>query len=136
MPRRPPSAVRTSQPSRRLAHDSRAQFQGIAGKVVADVVRLERQDNRLRPGGIRRALQGWIGIAHGPAAGLLNDFGGCPCGCTLDYREVLDIALRSLPERAVRELRQVVVAGDNLFLSRTLPDLWADPRDPWWKQRM
>jgi hypothetical protein len=66
----------------------------------------------------------------------MDDFGGCPCGCTMDYREVVEVALLSLPRRAARELRDFVEAADQLFLSRTLPDLWADPRAPWWLQRM
>lgn len=129
-------ALRAAKPSRRQVHESRAHFRGISGKVVADIVRVERQDNRLRPGDIGRALRGWTGIARGPARHLLDDFGGCPCGCTFDYREVLDIALRSLPRRAARELRRVVGAADDLFLSRTLANPWADPRAPWWEQRI
>ena len=104
--------------------------------MVADIVRLERRDNRLRPGDIGDALRRWTGIARGPAAALLHDFGECPCGCAWACREVLDIALRSLPRRAARELRRPVEAADQLFLARTLPDLWADPCSPWWDQRM
>ncbi|MEU5903742.1 hypothetical protein ABZ780_05135 [Micromonospora sp. NPDC047467] len=104
--------------------------------MVADIVRLERRDNRLRPGDIGEALQHWTAIARGPAARLVDDFGECPCGCTLAYREVLEIALQSMPRRAARELRRLVDATDQLFLSRTLPNLWAHPHAPWWEQRM
>ncbi|MEW2542459.1 hypothetical protein ACWEOR_08105 [Micromonospora chalcea] len=129
-------AFRAAEPSRRQVHGSRKHLQRVSGKVVADIVRLERQDNRLRPGDIGYALQRWIGIARGPARQLLDDFGGCPCGCTLDYREVLDIALRSLPGRAARELRRVIEEADDRFLGRTLANPWADPRAPWWEQRL
>ncbi|MGC4870081.1 hypothetical protein ACLQ3B_32100 [Micromonospora sp. DT53] len=117
-------------------HESRAHLHGISGKAVADVVRLERHHNRLHPGDVGRALRGWTDKARGPARDLLDEFGGCPCGCTSDHRRLLDIALRSLTGRTARELRRVVDAADDLFLSRTLPNPWADPRDPWWEQRI
>ncbi|WP_091400939.1 hypothetical protein [Micromonospora saelicesensis] len=119
-------------------HESRAHFHGISSKAVADVVRLERHNNRLHPGDVGRALRGWTDKVRGPARDLLDDFGGCPCGCTSDYRdrEVLDIALRSLTGKTARELRRVVSAADDLFLSRTLANPWADPGDPWWEQRI
>ncbi|MCI4061990.1 hypothetical protein MRQ36_05185 [Micromonospora sp. R77] len=117
-------------------HESRAHLPGMSGKIVADIVRLERRDSRLRPGDIHRALHGWTDTARGPARQLREDFGGCPCGCTLDHREVLDIALGALPRRAARQLRRAVDAADDLFLSRTLANPWADPRDPWWEQRL
>lgn len=136
MPRKRPAALRAAIPRRREIRESRAHLRGISGKVVADIVRLERRNNQLWPGDISRAFQGWIRIARGPMTEFLDDFGGCPCGCTKDYRDVLEIALRSLPRQAARELRCLVDATDQLFISRTLPDLWADPHDPWWKQRM
>lgn len=116
--------------------DTRAHLRGISGKVIADIVRLERHHNQLRPGDISSALQSWIRIARGPMAEFLDDFGGCPCGCTKDYRDVLEIALRSLTRQAARELRCLVDTTDQLFLNRTLPNLWSDPRDPWWMRRM
>ncbi|WP_430500776.1 hypothetical protein ACQRWP_03615 [Micromonospora trifolii] len=116
-------------------HESRAHFHGISGKAVADFVRLERH-NRLYPGEIGRALRAWTDKARGPARDLLDDFGGCPCSCTSDYRKVLDIALRSLTGKTARELRRAVGAADELFLSRTLANPWADPSDPWWEQRI
>jgi hypothetical protein len=108
----------------------------MPGRVVADFVRLERRHNQLRPGDISRALHGWIGVARDPAAEMLDDFGGCPCGCTNEYRDVLEIALLSLPRQSARELRRLVEATDRLFLRRTLPDLWAYPGYPWWRRRM
>ncbi|MDG4809961.1 hypothetical protein O7634_24685 [Micromonospora sp. WMMD1120] len=108
----------------------------MSGKVAADIVRLERRDKRLRLGDIARALRGWSRQARGPASDLLDEFGGCPCGCTSHHRHVLDLALRALPRRTARELRSVVEAADDRFLSRTLANPWADPSAPWWQQRL
>ena len=33
-------------------------------------------------------------------------------------------------------LRRVIGRADDLFLSRTLANPWADPRAPWWEQRL
>lgn len=136
MPRKRPAALRAALPRRRETYESRAHLPGISGKIIADIVRLERRHNQLWPGDITRALRGWIGVARDPATELLGNFGGCPCGCTQEYRYVLEIALRSLPRQAARELRRLVEATDRLFLSRTLPDLWCYPGDPWWRRRM
>jgi hypothetical protein len=136
MPRRRPSTIGAAQPARRQIDAPRTHPRRISGKFVAAVVRLERHHNHLRPGDVLRALRTWLGNVRGPARQLVDDFGGCPCGCTLDHREVLDIALASLPTKAARELRSIVDAADQLFVDRTLPDLWADPGDPWWKRRM
>jgi len=41
-----------------------------------------------------------------------------------------------LPRGAARELRRMVEALDEVFLSRTLPDPGVPEEQPWWTRRM
>lgn len=54
----------------------------------------------------------------------------------IEARRTLDAALRSLPPRPARELREMVAPLDALYVAKTVPDPSVHPDVPEWLRRM
>ncbi|GAA2805591.1 hypothetical protein GCM10010452_37950 [Crossiella cryophila] len=89
------------------------------------IAELER--DRLKPGAIAEALDGWSRFVHGTRHTLATYAPeDCPCpGCQWDdpveRRKALLLALHVLPTRAARELRALIRPLDERYLSRSVP---------------
>jgi hypothetical protein len=133
MARRSPGALRAQH---RAGYRDAAKIRpidGLSARANAAIVRLGLGSAPAAFASYRRAIQ-----RSGRWVELHLDI--C-CGDPVDDRDVLEDALRNLPLAASRELRRLVVALDEEFLRKTLPDPLAAERSAWhaqgwWRQRL
>ncbi|MEV7185554.1 hypothetical protein [Kitasatospora sp. NPDC093102] len=90
---------------------------GVSARALAEVARLERTRNYLRPGDVTAALRRWRAYVHRPERLLWQDYGEgdlhwyC-CGNPWDDRELLEAVMHALSPRHARELRAAVGRWD------------------------
>ncbi len=110
---------------------------GLGRGAAEAVARVEQQS--LGEGAVARAFSVWKRSVHGPARHLRfrpDDCGHLECCRThLAARDVLASAMRRLPTKAARDLRDLVGPYDEIFESRSLVDPGAPDTDAWWHRR-
>jgi hypothetical protein len=136
MARRPPSQVRShlrSKP-RPWTPDHPQVVRGISAPAQRQIAEFEHRIGV--PGAVAFAVTGWGRQARSPgnAHTSVEGFGVFPDfqGETPQSRSLLEIALRTLPSGAARELRAVVTPLDEMYLARVTPDPRIDDL-AWWR---
>ncbi|GAA3007836.1 hypothetical protein GCM10010519_44050 [Streptomyces lactacystinicus] len=100
---------------------------GVSARALAEIARLERTRNHLRPGGTAAALRRWRAYVHRSERRLWEDYAErdlywfC-CGCPWDDRDLLETVMLALSPRHARQLRAVVARFDAR---------WDVPVPPW-----
>jgi hypothetical protein len=120
MPRRPPKAVRAGLRRRTQQPDSTSFIQGLSGRALRDIARLERTRGYLWPGRTERALYMWQHFVSLPYHRLwVDNEGGCGvwecCGEPREARDILEGVMLALPSRSSAELRMFVREFDDLY---------------------
>ncbi|MFB8031374.1 hypothetical protein ACFC5Z_00105 [Streptomyces sp. NPDC056004] len=122
MPRRGPGRVRGGVP-RHPTPDARpviGAIDGLSSHALADIARLERTRNYLRPGDVTAAVRLWKDYVHRPERALWQDYEWgnvhwyC-CGSPLEARALLDTVMQALPPRSARELRRIIGRSDAVW---------------------
>jgi chloramphenicol 3-O-phosphotransferase len=132
MARRSPRAVR-EQSYPPLAQP----VEGLSARADAEVGRLQGRRPDIE---VRRALVGYRRSVNQSRRRIRFDEDSGLDDDVLAQRDMLDDAMRLLPEPARAELRRLIAPLDEAFLRRTLPDPLA-PYVPWrgaawWHQRI
>ncbi|MFF2013233.1 hypothetical protein ACFVWY_29770 [Streptomyces sp. NPDC058195] len=134
MPRRSPGEIRTEQ-SRRRGARNRQVIPGLSTATNRQIAQFEAQHG-LPPGHVAHAFQAWAlalhswpdhGPGHGRGTTLWRD---------AHARTLLQGAASAMNRKARRQLLGAVAPLDDRFLTRTLPDPFSPPADPWWKRRL
>jgi hypothetical protein len=104
---------------------------GISAPAQRQITEFERRINI--PGAVAYAVTGWAREVRRPG----NARTSVLASSFLDYdspqgRHLLEIALRTLPSGAARELRAVVTPLDEMYLARVIPDPRIDDL-AWWR---
>ncbi|MEU2130190.1 hypothetical protein [Streptomyces sp. NPDC018352] len=122
MPRRRPGRVRGGVPRHRTP-DARpvvGAIDGLSSPALADIARLERTRNYLRPGDVTAAVRLWKDYVHRPERVLWQDYEWgnvhwyC-CGSPLEARALLDTVTQALPPQSARELRRIISRSDAVW---------------------
>lgn len=109
-------------PQQRRTHASRPGIDGLSGRAVAEVARLEHTRNYLEPGDVILALDRWKQYVRGPERRLWDEceWGNVHwycCGNPLEGRALLDRVLLAMTPRSARELRAVLIKYDALWIT-------------------
>ncbi|GLZ41594.1 hypothetical protein [Actinokineospora sp. NBRC 105648] len=125
MPRRRPDEIRAHLRVHPQHRCTIPQIPHVSAATSRAIAALDR--TRFHPGATARALAGWRRFTLGPAH-RLDDCTpeDCPCdGCQWDdpvvQRQALAVALHTLPTKAARELRALVLPLDETYLARATP---------------
>ncbi|MFF3331238.1 hypothetical protein ACFYWX_16990 [Streptomyces sp. NPDC002888] len=153
MPRNRPGTLRATQPLQHRPHrwntPAPDRIHGLSARTSLAVHRYEQLSSHydVFPGVTDRALRRYRAFLSPPGRRprypYLDD---CGCqGCSLDdvrhARDALDEVLHHLPYRARAELARLLAPLDAAYLTRTLPDPFADTRrewrpEVWWYRRL
>jgi GrpB-like predicted nucleotidyltransferase (UPF0157 family) len=127
MPRRRPSELRDGPVRRGVTYRVRG-LPHASARLVGAVARWEQS-----PGEVAWAVKIWAEAVRRPHYVHYRtgdwDF-------PHEFRERLEDALRALPPRAARELRELVRPLDEIYLANTSNNPFAARADPWWRRRL
>jgi hypothetical protein len=138
MPRNSPGAIRAGRRADAAPRPLFSRINGLSPRAHEAIAILEAC--RLGEGAVAKALDAYADFLAQPGRWLyLPDSCNCPCDLPL-ARDILDTAVRGLPEAPRAELRRILRPLDTEFAARTLPDphaAWPTAvMPPWWHRRL